>query len=421
MRFFSILAALAVIFGLYLAIFQRDALLSAVGAKPSVSAVAEDPAAQTNTSGANTPTSDLANVKPGRVSVVAIKSQAREIESAVVVRGRTEASRRVVVRAETSGQVISPRIDKGQEVKEGDVLCRLDPGTRAASLAEAEARLEEARARAPEADARVTEAQARLDEALINLNAADKLSEGGFASETRVANARAAVESARAAVVAAQSGAASSSASIQSAEAAVAAAKRELDRTVITAPFAGLLETDTAELGSLLQAGAQCAGIVQLNPIRLVGFLPELMVDLVKIGTPAKARLANGDSIEGRVTYVADSSDPNTRTFRVEVEADNSARNLREGRTVEIAIASNGRKAHLLPQSALTLDDQGVLGVRVVTDEERAGFVPVTMVRDSREGVWVTGLEDQATVIVIGQNYVTDGVLLDVTLRETGS
>lgn len=409
MRFFSLLAAIAVVFGLYMVIFQRDALLESVGAEPSGSAQTPSEAAQ----------GDAEPAAAKGISVIALKSDAREIESAVVVRGRTEASRRVVIRAETTGQVISQRLNKGSTVATGDVLCRLDPGTREASLAEARARLEEARARAPEADARVIEAQARLDEALINLNAADKLSKGGFASDTRVANTRAGVEAARAAVVAAQSGAASSAAAIQSAEATIAAAEREMENTVIRAPFGGLLESDTAELGALLQPGAQCAGIIQLDPIRLVGFVPELMVDFVTPGTMAQARLANGEEISGLVTYVADSSDPDTRTFRVEIEADNSAMGLREGRTVEIAIASAGRQAHLIPQSALTLDDDGRLGVRIVTEDERAGFAPVEMLRDSSDGVWVSGLGAQARVIVTGHHYVTNGVLLDVTLQET--
>lgn len=411
MRIFPILAAIAVIFGLYLLIFQREALLETVGASQQTKETQQAAASSTDTTSAPAPS----------VSVVAIRSEAREIEGAVLVRGRTEASRRVDIRAETSGQVISERLNKGRSVKAGDVLCELDPGTRDASLAEARARLEEARARAPEAEARLTEAKARLEEALINLNASEKLSEGGFASDSRVAGTRALVETARAGVVAAKSGAASSAATIQSAEAAVAASERELERTVITAPFDGLLETDTAELGALLQPGAQCTTIIQLNPIRLVGFVPELMVDNVDLDTPAMARLANNDTIDGKVTYIADSSDPNTRTFRVEIEADNSEKKLREGRTVEISIAAAGRKAHLLPQSALTLDDAGKLGVRTVNDAGRAAFVPVELVRDSPQGVWVTGLANIARVIVIGHHYVTDGVLVDVTIQETNS
>ncbi|UWP99492.1 efflux RND transporter periplasmic adaptor subunit [Aliiroseovarius crassostreae] len=411
MRVFPVIAAIAVVTVLYLVIFQRTSLKEAMGIAP------QQVAGQVEEAGPSSSSPAGGNIAKG-VSVIAVETIARDIESAVVVRGRTEASRRVQIRAETSGQVISERANKGSTVAQDDILCQLDPGTREASLAEARARLAEARARAPEAAAGVSEAQARLDEALINLNAAEKLSQDGFASDTRVANARVQVEAAKAGVIAAQSGAIRSASAIQSAEAASAAAQHELDRTVIRAPFGGLLETDTAELGALLQPGSACASIIQLNPIRLVGFVPELMVDIVGLGSPATARLANGAEISGVVTYVADSSDPETRTFRVEIEAENGEKRLREGRTVEIAIAAPGRQAHLLPQSALTLDDDGHLGVRIVTDAGRAGFAQVEMLRDSPEGVWVTGLGDHATVIVSGQHYVTDDVLLDVTLQD---
>ena len=70
-------------------------------------------------------------------------------------------------------------MSKGQE------LCKLDPGTRMATLSDARARLAEALARVPEARAHQEEAQARLDEAKINNNAALKLSQGGYATETR--------------------------------------------------------------------------------------------------------------------------------------------------------------------------------------------------------------------------------------------
>ncbi|KPN62021.1 membrane fusion protein, multidrug efflux system [Aliiroseovarius crassostreae] len=411
MRIFPVIAAIAVVTALYLVIFQRTGLKEAMGIAPQQVAGQVE---ETTPSSSSPSSGDIAK----GASVIAVETIARDIESAVVVRGRTEASRRVQIRAETSGQVISERANKGSTVAQDDILCQLDPGTREASLAEARARLAEARARAPEAAAGVSEAQARLDEALINLNAAEKLSQDGFASDTRVANARVQVEAAKAGVIAAQSGAIRSASAIQSAKASSAAALRELDRTVIRAPFGGLLETDTAERGALLQPGSACASIIQLNPIRLVGFVPELMVDIVDLGSPATARLANGEEISGVVTYVADSSDPETRTFRVEIEAENGEKRLREGRTVEISIAAPGRQAHLLPQSALTLDDDGHLGVRIVTDAGRAGFARVEMLRDSPEGVWVTGLRDRATVIVSGQHYVTDGVLLDVTLQD---
>jgi multidrug efflux system membrane fusion protein len=409
MRLFPILTALLVVAGLFMLVFQRDTLDEAAGV------------ADTSDIAAETETEAGADDQTG-LSVVVLKSTAREIETPIVIRGRTEATRRVELRAETSGQVVSDKLAKGSTVAKGDVMCRLDPGTRDASLAEAKARLAEAKARAPEAEARVIEAQARLDEATINLTAAEKLSEGGFASDTRVANARAGVETARAGVISARSGAASSDAAIQSASAAVAGAEREIERLEIRAPFAGELETDTADIGTLLQPGALCVTLVQYDPVRVVGFVSELLVDQLSTELIANVRLASGRTLQGSVTFVADTADPATRTFRVDVEMLPTEGELpvRAGQTAEIVVTGQGTVAHLLPQSALTLNDDGNLGVRVALEDNTAGFMPVTVVRDSLQGVWVSGLGDAADVIIIGHHYVTDGSALAITYQETG-
>ena len=74
----------------------------------------------------------------------------------------------------------------------------LDEGTRKTALADAAAKLEEAKALIPQTEAKLNEANSRLEEAKINFNAATKLSQGGYASETRVASAEAAMRSAEA-------------------------------------------------------------------------------------------------------------------------------------------------------------------------------------------------------------------------------
>jgi multidrug efflux system membrane fusion protein len=379
MRPISLLIAALVIATLYALVFERDRLLAFAGAQPAAEAAVET----------ETVAEREAEEEGRRVSVIARRSQAQVVESAVRLRGRTEAAREVSVMAETSGRVISEPIPRGTRVEAGDVLCRLDPGTRPAAVAEARAR--------------VSEAEARLAEAQINDRAARALSEGGFASDTRVAGAEAAVRSALAAVEAAQAG--------------LAAAETELARVTITAPFGGVLETDTAELGTLLQPGAPCANVIQLDPIRLVGFVPETEVARVAVGAQAGARLASGQTVTGQVIFVSRSSDEQTRTFRVEVEVPNPDLALRDGQTAEIVVASDGEKAHLLPASALTLDDGGRLGVRVAEDGA-ARFVPVSVLRDTVQGVWLSGLPESAEVIVVGQEYVTDGVPVAVTLRE---
>ena len=410
MRIIPVLIAIVVSALIYVFVFERErlvALLPAPAPTPEATGAAGNSAA--------TPASE-----PGKVGVVAIHSKARVIDSAVILRGRTEADRFVELRAETSGLVISDPLRKGAFVASGDLLCRLDPAARNATLAEARARLAEAKTRVPEAEARTLEARAQLEEAEINANAAENLERGGFASQTRVAATRAELSSARAAVQSASSGLEAARAGIESAHAAISAAENEIRRLEITAPFEGVLETDTAEIGSLLQPGALCATVLQLDPITLVGFVSEMQVSRVERGAVASARLASGQNVEGRVTFLSRAADNTTRTFRVEIEVPNPDLSLRDGETAEIMISAEGKTAHLLPQSALTLDDEGTLGVRLVDADSRALFTSITLLRDTPQGVWMTGLPESADVIVIGQEYVTDGVPVKPAYQELG-
>ncbi|MDW3222462.1 MAG: efflux RND transporter periplasmic adaptor subunit [Paracoccaceae bacterium] len=420
MRFFSIIAALLVSAVLALFILDRPRLFAIFGGDSAVTENATD--SEIDEAG----DIDTASL----VKVVVQKSRARQIDTAVVLRGQTEAARTVGVRAETSATVISDPLRKGTRVQTGQVLCQLDEGTRGTGLAQARAQLEEARARVPEAEARLDQSLAQLDEAEINQNASNKLSAGGFASTTRVANSDAAVATAQAGVESARAGLQASQSGIQSAQAAVATAEKEIERLTIKAPFGGLLESDTAELGTLLQPGSLCGTIIQLNPIKLVAFVPETEVARVSLGAMASARLVAGSgaltggpearssAVRGAVTFLSSSADPTTRTFRVEIEVPNSENKIRDGQTAEIMIAAEGATAHLLPQSALTLNDEGTLGVRTVDANAIVEFHPVALIRDSVDGVWLTGLADTADVIVLGQEYVIAGVRVAPTFRE---
>lgn len=415
MRVIPLLTAAIVTTGLYYAVIEREALLAFARGED---AVATDTSAEATAPVAAPATDNAEKSGAARVRVVALRSTARGIDSAVILRGQTEAARQVEVRAETTSTVVSEPLRKGAQVKAGDLLCKLDPGTRPATLLEAKARLAEAKIRVPEAQARLDEARARLKEAGINLTAAQKLSEGGYASETRLAAAQAAERSAVAGVATAETGLETTRAGIEAASAQVAASEKEMARLDILAPFDGLLESDAAELGSLMQPGSLCATVIQLDTIKIVGFVPETEVNRVKIGATAGAELATGKQVSGKVTFISRSADPTTRTFEVEITIPNPGLAIRDGQTADIVIAAEGTKAHLLPQSALTLNNDGQLGVRVVGDDSIVAFFPVTLLRDTSDGVWVAGLPEQADVIVVGQDFVVAGVPVTATYKE---
>lgn len=300
------------------------------------------------------------------VQVVVLPSRAEEVQAKLTLRGRTEAARRVQVAAETTGRVISPAIRRGAMVEKGQVLCELDPGTRAAELAEAEAALEEAEALA---------------------SASGRLSSKGFAAETEVKQRRA---------------------QLRAAEARLDRARTEIDRLAIHAPFDGVLESDTAETGTLLSAGTSCAEIIDLDPITVEAFASETEIGQLRLGQEAAARLVTGEEAEGEISFISRMGDEQTRTFAVEVTIPNTDHVFRAGMTAELSILLPAEAAHRVPQAALTLDDDGRLGVRLAEDGI-ARFHPVRIRRESPNGAWVDGLPAEAEIIIIGQEFVRDG------------
>src|SRR5207253_1667405 len=131
-------------------------------------------------------------------------------------------------------------VTKGQAVKVGDLLCTLDPETRKAAVAQAQAALSQA-------NAAVAQAQADYD-----TNA--QLRAKGLATPNSERQLSVALTSAKAQVAAAQAG--------------LDNANAELGRTNVVAKAAGIIQEPLATVGSSLSpAAATCATIVQLDPI----------------------------------------------------------------------------------------------------------------------------------------------------------
>ncbi len=197
----------------------------------------------------------------------------------VVLRGRTENKRTVSVRAETGGRVEERPVERGDEVSKGQLLCRLAMDDRKAGL---------------------YEAKEALNQAEIEYKGALKLKAKGFQSETAIAQAKARLAAARAQVERRQ---------------------LEIDRTLVRAPFDGVVETVSLEVGDFVSPGSACATIVDLNPMLLIGQVAEVDVPMVRAGRPATGYLMNGRNVEGEVTFIGQQSDPQTRTYPVETMA----------------------------------------------------------------------------------------------------
>ena len=286
---------------------------------------------------------------------------------AITIRGRTEADQKVIVRADASGVVTETPAAAGDVVKKGDVLCRLEVEARGAALAEAKAALSKAR---------------------LDYEAAVKLAEEGFRSQTGVAGLKAAYDQTKA---------------------TVERAEFEYGKTAVRAPFDGVFDERLADLGDLVKPGDPCGLVIKRDPFLVKGAIAEKDVARIRPGDKGVARLATGEEVNGVIRFVATSASPATRTFDVELEVPNPDGALRDGVTAEFTVFAEALNAHKVPRSSLVLDDDGRIGVRTVGDGDLVKFTPLTIIGEAEDGVFVRGLEGPVRLIVRGQDYVTAG------------
>jgi membrane fusion protein, multidrug efflux system len=294
----------------------------------------------------------------------------------VRVRGVTQASRLVNVRAETSGKVIATPVARGARVKQGDVLCELAVDSRIADLQEARSR----------------EEQAKIEY------------EGALDLQTRGLTSRASIAQLKA--------------SLDASMAATQRAELALKRTKILAPFSGVMESRAVEVGDLMDNGGSCGTLLDDTPMLLTGVMSEQDVARVATGATVTASLVTGETVQGKLTYIARAADPASRSYRIEIELEPSGFPIRHGLTAEIHIAGTEIPAHMITPSALTLNDAGATGVKLVDRNNTVQFAEVRIVGEStglNPGFWVTGLPAQANVITLGQEIVFPGQQVNTT------
>ena len=309
-----------------------------------------------------------------RARVIRATTQIQQLR----VRGRTENKRTVQVRAELTGTVVQRPVERGARVAPGDLLCRISIEDREAGLKEAVEALNQAR---------------------IEYDGSLELQARGLLSETGIAQARA---------------------KLASAEAALKRSELDIARTHIEAPFDGIVEDVHQEVGDYVNPGSPCATIVDLDPMLLVGRVSEADVLRVDVGQDARGTLSDGREVSGAISFVGQQSDPVTRTYRIEIPIANPAYELRSGITTEIFIPIAEVQAQNVSPALFALDDAGVIGIRTIGDDGRVQFHAVDIVREGAAGVWVSGLPPVATLITVGQELVVPGEFVEVDFEAAG-
>lgn len=182
----------------------------------------------------------------------------------------------------------------------------------------------------------------------------------------------------------------------------------ELNRTEVKAPFRGYLEK-VIKPGNFINRGEVCAVIIELDPVTFVAEVPEADIKNVMRGQNVKIKLVTGETISSKLSFVSKSATPSTRSFRVEAEVKNPDGLIRDGITGTLQIQTNKILANKISPSILILSDSGTIGVRIVNADNIVKFIPIKILEDVQNGIWVKGIPDSSNIIIRGQGFVENG------------
>lgn len=310
---------------------------------------------------------EAATPKKELPSVRVAESRAADHRAMLLYTGRTESDRRAVLRAETEGRIVEVGASVSDQVATGDLIVKLAVNDRYAKLKQAESLVRQRE---------------------IEYDAAKQLAGKGFQTESKRAEAEA---------------------NLNSAKAALEQIRVDLGRTTVEAPFDGVIESRTVEVGDYVQPGDEIAVVADFDPIIVTIQVSEREISRIDPGVTAEIQLLDGQTHFGLVSRIAPTADDATRTFEVELEVANQGSKLLDGMTAKVFLPAQEVTAHRITPALLALSDDGAVGVKAVDTDNRVVFYPIEIVEDTAGAMWVSGLPDKVTLITVGQAYVAPG------------
>ncbi len=325
--------------------------------------------------------------------VPAMTVQMAPLVRSLLFSARVATSSRVEVGSTLTGRVLEVAVAEGAQVRQSDVLVRLESDELRAALDQARASERQAAARLAglrstgrsAAQAGVAQADSVLQAAQAELQRTQDLVARGFLSEARLDESRRAVAVAQAQ----QSGAsaqraanaeqgtdvAQAQAQLALARAAVVAAQARLEQAVLTAPADARVLVRAVEPGQIVQPGRALLSLALSGPVQLVGQLDERYLEQVQIGQPASV-LADAfpdQRFVARVQSIAPRVDAQRGAIEVKLSLPQAPPTfLREDMSLSVQVETGRReRALVVPVEALIGDAAASVATVLVARDGR--------------------------------------------------
>ena len=294
-----------------------------------------------------------------------------KIDQSITIQGQTLYNKKIDIKSETIGNIVEINFKRGDKVKKNSSLIKLSKENKEELLNSAKELI-------------------KLYE--IEYSSIKKLIEKGLSSRSKLVLA---------------------SFNLADAKSNLKNIQLNIENTNIIAPFEGIITDKFVEVSDFVTPGSILLTIVNLNPIKIKGYLSEFDINKIKQNTQAMIKNSNGVIKNGQITFISPLAEIGTRAFEVIIEADNSDLSFKSGMTTSIIIEGSELIAHKIPTSILTLKDDGSIGVKSLNDKNIVNFYPIQKVKDTIDGMWVNGLPETINLIISGQEYVSIGQKID--------
>lgn len=228
----------------------------------------------------------LSRERPIEVEVASVTERAAGTSASVLnASGYVTARRRATVSSKVTGKVIEVNVEEGMDVRQGQVLARLDDSTLQATLRLYRAQLEAARRQIPESEV-------RLEQARVQLQRQERLRKEGLNTPNDIDNAKAEVDSLIARIASLQE-------QVKVAESQIAMQQTAIDDTIIRAPFSGVAISKDAQAGEMVSPVSAGGGftrtgistIVDMKSLEIEVDVNESYINRVRAGQPVTAVL----------------------------------------------------------------------------------------------------------------------------------
>ena len=294
------------------------------------------------------------------------------------IQGNVDTKQNLIIYPEYSGVLSQVYVKSGQKVNKGQILARIDDGGLSNQLAQ-------------------METQATL--AKTTFERQKNLWDKKIGSEIQYLQAKTNYEAQMK---------------------AVAQMRAQLGKTIVKAPFSGVIDEVITEKGQVVGPGQQLMRIVNLSDMYVSANVPESFIGKIKNGAIVDVEVkSTGKTYKGKVRQIGNYINPNNRNFSIEVAVPNSDNLLRPNQVAVLKIEDYKKaNAILVPESIVT---ENAVGEKIIYTVDTSGKEPKaikkTIVVGLTSGANIevkSGLNKGEQIIIEGARSVQNGDVVEI-------